>query len=331
VSRSRDIFLPGRAIGWECAGAVSVLPVGERPGPGAYLALSIDELLERLDALPRRPYDSEAALRMSLAGGQPKLVARFEGERWSLPLDGAPSTHTSSSPSRSGIRVLPRPRPGRSRWRAAAPTARANLLEAEGHLPALVVERYDRIVRADRSIERMHQEDGCQVLGVESAAKYAEPPARQHQPSFARLAQVLVREGRDPTAELAALLRVVTIHVAFADSDAHAKNISFLHDPERLMAVAPIYDLAPTEAFIEQRLLAMPVGGRFRMAEVGVEQLLAEARSWRLDAATARAVVATTIEALRAGVAAADARVPEVPGRVRDRAIAGIERLAASG
>lgn len=38
------------AIGWECAGAVSVLPDGRSPASGTYHALRDEEVWERLDA-----------------------------------------------------------------------------------------------------------------------------------------------------------------------------------------------------------------------------------------------------------------------------------------
>ncbi len=314
-------------IGWECAGAVAVLPPGQTPVTGTYQELSQEELLARLDALPRRPLDEDRAIRMSLGGGQSKMVVRRDGERWLLPIDGSSSTHI--------LKPEPPEFPGLVRAEAwslalaatAAPSAAAEVLDVPGHVTTLVVERYDRAVMPDGSVMRGHQEDGCQILGVEPIAKYADHPPNPRQPSYARMAAILLREARDPLRELSALLRFVTVNVALGNTDAHAKNVSFLHDEDRLMAVAPLYDIAPTTAFIDQAHLAMPVAGRHRIAEVGVEQLVAEARAWRLDEATARSIIEETLIVLREGVATADARVPDVPTHVRAAAVAHIENV----
>ena len=88
-----DTFGLLAAIGWECAGAVSVLPEGRLPASGWYQALADDEVWERLDALPRRVAEIDHQVRLSLGGAQDKLLlARLDGH-WQLPLDGAISTH----------------------------------------------------------------------------------------------------------------------------------------------------------------------------------------------------------------------------------------------
>ncbi|MEZ4596695.1 MAG: hypothetical protein R3C32_07540 [Chloroflexota bacterium] len=65
-----------------------------------------------------------------------------------------------------------------------------------------MVERYDRSVMPDGSVVRRHQEDGCRILGIEPIAKYADHPPNLRQPSYARMAAILLREARDPLHEL---------------------------------------------------------------------------------------------------------------------------------
>jgi len=87
-----DLFALLGAIGWECAGAISVLPEGRRPASGSYRHLSDDELWQRLESLPS-PIGGEEDVHMSLGGAQEKLVLRRTQDGWDLPLDGAISTH----------------------------------------------------------------------------------------------------------------------------------------------------------------------------------------------------------------------------------------------
>ena len=50
--RPEDTFGLLREVGWECAGAVAVLPEGREPTDGTYRLVSPTELGEHLDALP---------------------------------------------------------------------------------------------------------------------------------------------------------------------------------------------------------------------------------------------------------------------------------------
>ena len=74
-----DFFSLLSKIGWECAGAVAVLPEGQ---PQAYIheddyqVITTDELAVRLTALPARPYDNSRTLRVSLGGYQDKICVR---------------------------------------------------------------------------------------------------------------------------------------------------------------------------------------------------------------------------------------------------------------
>jgi len=144
------------------------------------------------------------------------------------------------------------------------------------------------------------------------------------------MAAILLREAQDPFQELQALLRFMTVNLALGNTDAHAKNVSFLHHPERLMTVAPLYDIAPTRAFIDQQHVGMPINGRFRMDDIGLEELVAEAKGWRLDSLTARSVVVETIDALLGSIDDADDRFSQVPDHVRTMGVSSIRRLAST-
>ena len=99
-------------IGWECAGAVEVMPSEDWALARASQELprekrlTPEELSARLVALPSHPYDDASSLRVSLGGFQEKLCVIARSEDWAaaepghralnsvaLPLDGAPSTH----------------------------------------------------------------------------------------------------------------------------------------------------------------------------------------------------------------------------------------------
>lgn len=327
--RSDDTWGLLERIGWECAGAVSVLPSGRTPQSGSYQALTDEEVWKRIDELPARPYDSDAAVRMSLGGGQSKLLLTRRDDRWHLPIDGAPSTHILKPEPvyHSGLALA-------EAWAlrvAAAVTtaAEARVMIAEGHAPTLVVTRFDRHAGADGTVRRTHQEDMCQALGLPPDIKYAEHPESDRHPSYARVAALLERGAFDPRVELVRLLEHVTVSLALGNTDAHAKNMSVFRDPAGGLRLTPMYDLAPTLAFITQRHFGMSVAGKFVITEITREHLVREARAWGVPERLARAAIDRTLEAIQStGVHAADDANPGIRADVRAVALEQIERLA---
>ena len=310
-------MLPGEA--WKATVSVHLQPARR----------SDEEVWKRIDELPARPYDSDAAVRMSLGGGQSKLLLARRGDRWHLPIDGAPSTHI--------LKPEPVHHPGLAlaeAWAlrvaaAATPAANARVVIVEGHAPTLVVTRFDRHAGADGLVRRAHQEDMCQALGLPPEIKYAEHPGNDRQPSYARFAAVLERGAFEPRVELVRLLEHVTVNLALGNTDAHAKNTSVFQDPSVGLRLTPIYDVALTLAFIPQRHFGMPVAGKFVITEITREHLVREARAWGVPERVARASIDRTLDAIRGtGVGSADDAHPGVGADVRAVALEQIERLA---
>jgi serine/threonine-protein kinase HipA len=328
--RSDDTWELLERIGWECAGAVAVLPRDRTPQSGSYQTLTSEEMWERIDALPARPYDSDAAIRMSLGGGQSKILLARRDDRWHLPIGGAPSTHI--------LKPEPAYYPGLAvaeAWAlrvasAATPVAEARVMTDEGHAPTLVVTRFDRVAAADGVVRRTHQEDMCQILGIPPELKYAEHPMNDRHPSYARFAAVIERRAIEPAVELVRLLEHVTVNLALGNSDAHAKNTSVLHVSGGLR-VSPMYDVAPTTAFINQRHFGLAVASKFLIAEMTREHLVREAHLWGVPERVARAAIDRTMDAMKtAGVPAADRAYPAIRPDVRATALEQLERLSRS-
>ena len=276
--RSEDTFGLLGEIGWECAGAIAVLPEGRSPASGSYQPIDDAGVAERLDALPSMDLDPDDAIRMSLGGAQDKLLLARIAQGWALPIDGAPSTHI--------LKPEPDLWPGLAAaeaWAlrvasAATPASAAELSTDLGVRPVIVVTRYDRQHPGD-GIVRIHQEDLCQALGLPIGLKYARP-GHPEDPSLARLARILLERAVDPPAELIRLLEQVAASVALRNADSHAKNLSILH-VGNAVRLAPLYDVAPTIAFLpRQTTLGLSIGGKFKLTEIGSEHLVAEAKSW---------------------------------------------------
>lgn len=258
-------------IGWECAGAVAVTPEGATIRTGAYRALTDAEVGQRLDALPARPFDTDGEVRVSLGGYQSNLVLAWRDGGWAEPTNGSPSTHL--------LKPEPEIWPGLAAAEAWAmtlaghvtPAAAVRWDSALASAPTLVVTRFDRVLEGT-AIRRRHQEDLTQLLGLLPEAKYAHPPLTPWMPSWRRMADTLLRRSVDPIQDQLALVRQMTVTIALANADAHAKNVAVVHEGGGLVSLAPMYDVVPTVVFVPRQVRsAMSIAGKFRMDEIAVE------------------------------------------------------------
>ena len=287
ISARNDYAMLER-IGGECAGAVTFVRAGA-PLPEAdysYRKLSTEELVAILKELPRRPLlAGERGVRLSLAGAQDKVAVRIEGEDIGLPLGGAPSTH-----------IL---KPAIDRFEGVVFNEALSMkLAAAVGLPAapvetrsvddmafLLVERYDRVHRQatgeEPAVERIHQEDFCQALGIVPETKYQ----KEGGPSLKDCFNLLRAVSSAPVIDLARLLDAVIFNYLVGNNDAHGKNFSLLYfgaGPGNLeVRLAPLYDIVSTTYYPElSPEMAMKIGGEYwseKIAPRNFEKLAEEA------------------------------------------------------
>ncbi|MBI5451275.1 MAG: type II toxin-antitoxin system HipA family toxin [Gammaproteobacteria bacterium] len=260
LSEQNDFALL-EAVGGECAGAVSLLPDNmPLPDTGSYRILNEDDLNALVDELPTRPMlAGEQGIRLSLAGAQNKLPVHFDGQHISVPLDNAPSSHILKPP------IVQYPHSVENEYfcmrlaeRVGLSVPRVTLLRKRKNL--YLIERYDRDSKADGSIERIHQEDFCQALGILPDQKYE----KEGGPGIKQCFMLLRDHSVFPVSDMRALLDWVVFNYLIGNADAHAKNISLLlmQDGPRL---APCYDLMCTAAYPDLTdKLAMKIGGEDR-------------------------------------------------------------------
>jgi serine/threonine-protein kinase HipA len=286
ISERNDYAMLER-IGGECAGAVTFVPAGE-PMPTRddhYRALSSTELAGILRELPRRPLlAGETGIRLSLAGAQDKIAVRVEGESVSLPLGGAPSTHIlKPAVERFAGVVFNEAYSMRLAAAADLSVAKTEVGRVED-VEYLLVERYDRTHRRTTegaTLERLHQEDFCQALGIVSENKYQKEGGPSLKQCFALLREV----SSAPVLDLARLLDAVIFNFLVGNNDAHGKNFSLLYRGAGTTLVetrlAPLYDLVSTRYYPElTRELAMKIGGEYssdKVSKTNFEQLAEDA------------------------------------------------------
>jgi serine/threonine-protein kinase HipA len=292
-----------RALGRDCAGALVIQPT-DSPAPPLPTTLTADplsdsEIGELVANLRQAPLGVGGRVRISLAGVQEKLLlTRMPDGTWGRPVDGTPSTHIL----KPEIARFPNTVENEAFCMRLArnldlPVARVETTTV-GDRKIIVVERYDRTIHADGSVERIHQEDFCQATGVLPDKKYEGDGG----PSLRRIAEILqAAASRD---SLEQLLRAVTVNVLIANGDAHGKNFSLLHDPSGVLRLAPLYDLLSTLVYGDDRL-AMDIDTVQRTDRVSADRIVNEAGLWGMSGRRATEIVADILDRVPAAVEAA--------------------------
>jgi serine/threonine-protein kinase HipA len=252
-----------RAIGGECAGALSIVePGAPRLDPEDYQYERLDDrrlqsLLSRERVVPLLV--GGATTRLSLAGAQDKLPVALLDGRLSLALAGAPSTHILKLPHRDFAHIPVNEAFVMGLAGACGLDVVAVTLERRTDPPSLLVARYDRRPSGDPwPVVRLHQEDLCQAMGLPASRKYEQEGG----PTLAAAVGVMRDHVRRPVVDVRRVIEWQAFNAVAGNSDGHGKNLSIVHD-EAGPRLAPFYDLLSTRMYASlDRNLAMGVGGR---------------------------------------------------------------------
>ena len=256
------------SVGGDCAGALTLYPQGERPIgqiTGHIEVLDNTKLREILDLIKHRPMlAGDDGYRLSLAGAQDKLVVGFKDGHVLLIRNGAPTTHIL----KPVINHVKDSVHNELFCMYLAKRVGLNVPEASLHFvgdrPYYLVARYDRRQLEDGTVERIHQEDFCQALGIVPEMKYE----REGGPSIAKCQGVIGTHVAHPAADQIKLLDMIIFNYLIGNADAHGKNFSLLYrgaKPE----LAPAYDLLSTAIYPDlSEKMAMKIGGKYKPGDV---------------------------------------------------------------
>jgi serine/threonine-protein kinase HipA len=246
-ARSRDDALELLLrVGWDTIGDIAVLPSGEKPGTRrarvAVKDLGQVSFWELFRAGASDNADS------AIPGVQEKVSAATVA--FGVRAKGAPSAILKLNP-----RQFPRLVQNEAFFLRMAKGCRLEVNRAqivhdrEGE-PGLLVQRFDR---KDRGTEKLHQEDGCQLLDS--------PPANKYQPSMRAIADRVAETCSSPMVEVERLMRLTAFSYIIGNSDLHAKNISVLWD--EVVRLSPGYDLLSTLPYKElDQHMALSIQGK---------------------------------------------------------------------
>jgi serine/threonine-protein kinase HipA len=260
-------------LGEDCAGAFMIMPKMTPLNVSiqeSYKPIKLSEIVKIYNEQPAFYLGiASENVRLSLAGAQDKVPLLFSQNNFFVPENGAPSSHILKLPSKNyaylseneylitkiakdcGLNVMP-----------------SQLIYYE-QFCALLVERYDRKI-TDNKIQRLHQEDFCQALGISHANKYEEEGG----PSLVKSFDLIQSESFNVIDDIEQFLKWTFFNICIGNCDNHGKNLSLLMSLPNHWSLSPFYDLVCTKAYKAlSKKQAMSIGGSFDGANLS-------ARNW---------------------------------------------------
>lgn len=282
-----------------------------------YRARPLDEadLAAKVRNLRNFPLGVDGDVRVSLGGVQEKLVLTRTKDGWGLPVEGSASTHIlkPERPDMAG-HVVSEAFCLRVAAALGLSAAKVALTTIAGRR-VIVVERFDRRVHDDGEITRVHQENGCQALGIRVSSvplKYEESGG----PSLRHLAGVLTRWG-SPT-DLEMLLAQTLLNVLVGNADGHGMNTSFILPGDGKVRLSPVYDVFSSLMYDVSSTLGMFINDVRDIRSVTRQDLVAEGIRWGIPRPTAQSLVETLLAGAPGAVEAAANQTPEASDEMID-------------
>lgn len=259
-----NIFGLLERFGGDTAGAFSILPDGMEPkGEPHYLPVTSEAIKAWFERSRGIPLDiSGEQARMSLSGAQDKMTVFIDAQgSLSIPLGVAPSSHIIK-PSIQHRQDIPQTAINEALVMALAERIGMQVAKIRyaAELTAAIIARYDRIIDADGHLQRLHQNDLCQILGIPSGKKYE----AEGGPSLKACFEAVLSRSSQPALDKKRLIEWVIFNVLVGNMDGHAKNLSLMTQGKRTQ-LAPFYDLVCTAVYphLSQKL-AFKIGGENR-------------------------------------------------------------------
>lgn len=263
-----------------------------------------DQLADEVAGLDENPLGIHDDSELSLAGLQNKLLLVRAQSGWARPTHGSPSTHILKAEDRRYPGMAQAELDCLTLARAVDLTSVESLFIDLGGIPCLITERYDRMIGPDGTVARRHQEDLCQAVGVNGAANRGRAKYQRRGgggPGWRDAARLLSAYATEPLEELSRLVAALAFTVVTGNADAHAKNLSLLHDTSETITLAPLYDTVPTLLWPQLTdESAMAINGRFPLARMTLADIVAEAATWHIDPSHAERAAVETTEGIRA-------------------------------
>ena len=260
-----NVFSVLDQIGGDCAGAISLYPAGQQVHVDTSLKeIDKSSLTQIIDELPINPLLTglENAPRLSLAGAQSKFaVYKADDGKYYRSNDEHPTTHIIKITNKYFDGLLENELFCMNLAKKIfhdAIDVQINMVDGRKYLE---IQRYDRRLVAGK-IERIHQEDFCQVLGYLSRRKYQSDGG----PKIRQIYEAIMKYSNRKALDGYKFIQLLIFNYLIGNTDAHAKNFSFLHvDKNNTVILSPAYDLVSVDIYpkkIVSHEIAMTINGK---------------------------------------------------------------------
>ncbi len=223
---------------------------------------------EAWDSMVRLPlFVASLQTKDTLAGCQDKMAVYWNGKRGNPGGDFfAPKTSFDSTNYILKSEALC-PEAPQNEWfcmqlarKSGFRVPKTHLLDLYGH-KVFAVERFDRKMDDSGKLERIHQEDFCQILALPSYGKYEDLGG----PGFRAMAAAMDEHGIKGKEDI---FRITVYNFLIGNYDAHAKNFSVLHG-ENGLELSPFYDLFSIAVYNQfEPKFSMALGRTFHRGKV---------------------------------------------------------------
>jgi serine/threonine-protein kinase HipA len=227
----------------------------------------LDKIIKKSDSLLSTLYH-EKELRLSLAGAQSKTGLYYDNHRFFIPQNGSPSNIIVKPTHKQYSNLV------FNEYACMKIASFLGILTPNVQLvstptqPLFVIYRYDRVYNNEH-IERLHQEDFCQALGIQNQNKYESDGG----PSFIQCINLLRKATTVPAIEINKFVSLFLFNLIIGNKDAHGKNYSFLHQNNKCI-LAPAYDILSTTFYPELSVkMSMSINSKFELDEIDEDDL----------------------------------------------------------
>ena len=271
-----------RALGDECIGAVRIADaeIANTADAPRYEKLSEAEV----DRISVASYPASAQVnadaKLSIAGAQSKtgLYLDPDTKEFFLPKNTAPSNWIAKPSSLRFADLID----NEFYCMNLAKSCGLNVAECEltsTPTQMLLIKRFDRVAEPERkkvdghaAFARLHQEDFCQALGIQSGKKYE----GQHTCYAKRSAELLRGYSTNTVENIKGFFKLILFNFLIGNCDAHLKNYSLIRSKDwSELDLAPAYDLVSTAIYDELGAgLAMHIGHAKKLQDVTRESFI---------------------------------------------------------
>lgn len=255
-----------KAIGYDCAGAISFIDYDENfeQNLPEYFeingkVLSNNELEKYITELPKKPLALGAdGMRLSLAGAQDKTAVVLINNEVAIPDKYIPTTHILK-PAITDLKdtVENEYICLKVAEQIGIKVPKSEIRKVNG-IKYFLIERYDRAVNNGK-LKRIHQEDFCQASNITSAFKYQVDGGVSYPDCFE-----ILKKTSQPAVSIVRFLNLIVFNYLIGNNDAHGKNYSILHLDNGKIEFAPAYDILSTRVYENlSHKMAMKIGGYY--------------------------------------------------------------------